>query len=103
MWFRVAQWLHCTVSEAQARLTSLEFAEFMAFFFEEPWGYEIGNYRAGIVAATVANVAPRKKGAKGLKASDFYPENKKQHPVIQLSPRLEAELKEHRKRKRKNG
>jgi len=97
MWFRVAQWLHCTVDEAQKRLTSLQFAEFIAYFLEEPWGYEIDNYRAGVIAATVANVAPRKKGSKALHAPDFYP---KRRQPMKLSPRLEAELKTRRSRKR---
>lgn len=54
-------------------MTSAEFALWWDYAEREPFGYEVENYRAGVVAATVANVAPRKKGAKPLKPSDFYP------------------------------
>ncbi len=52
----------------------------------------------GVVAATVANVQPRKRGSKPLKPQDFYPVGKKR---VQLSPRQQQQLKEKRARERK--
>lgn len=77
MWHRVAKdVLHCTVEEAQRRLTSLQFARWCAYFREEPWGHDIENFRAGTIAATVANVAPREKGTRPLQPSQFFPARK---------------------------
>jgi hypothetical protein len=38
----------------------------------EPWGPMADAWRAGVVAATVANCTPRKRGSKALKPGDFY-------------------------------
>lgn len=52
-----------TVREAQARIDSREFAEWMAYEDVEPDSPARRDYRAGIVAAAVANAHfPRKTG-----------------------------------------
>ena len=66
-----------------------ELIDWEAFQRIEPQGFHMDNFRAGVVAATVANVAPRPRGSKPHKPSDFY-------PVIGrnsgLTPRQEREL-----------
>lgn len=56
------------MKEAQERINSAEFAEWMAFYRIEPWGGAAEDHRAGEVCATVANLF----GAR-LRASDFFP------------------------------
>lgn len=73
-------------------MTSAEFSLWWEYAKIEPFGYEIENYRAGVVAATVANVAPRKKGAKPLKPSDFY-------PASSANDGLTAEQRDHIRKK----
>lgn len=72
MWHRVARWLGCTVREAQARVTSAEFTEMMAYYQLEPWGHESDWLRTGQVCAVTASVWQGKRG-KRLTASDFIP------------------------------
>jgi hypothetical protein len=55
-----------------AEMTSLQFAEWMAYSRLEPWGEEREDLRAGIVASTIANVNLR-KGKKPFKPQDFMP------------------------------
>lgn len=76
-----------------------ELIDWMAYAQHEPFGFEVENFRSGVIAATVANVAPRGRGARALKPSDFYPTGKRQS---QLTPRQERELQERRERKRKS-
>ena len=51
----------------------------------EMFGYEVENYRAGVIASTVANVQPGRR--KSLKPSDFYP---KQAASVVRHPRRKA-------------
>ena len=61
-----------SVAECQQRISSAEFAEWMAFAqVDGPWWSERGDLQAGIVAATVANVHVRK--GKRLAPKDFMP------------------------------
>lgn len=53
-------------------MTSLQFAEWMAYSRLEPWGEERDDLRMGIMAATVANVN-RGKDKKPYKPQDFMP------------------------------
>lgn len=46
-----------------------ELQERYAFYLEEPWGYDVDNYRMGILASVAANIAGNK-----TKAADFYPQ-----------------------------
>jgi len=99
LWFRIAKdVLHCTIDEAQERMSSAEFTYWAQYAIKEPFGYDMDNYRAFVVAATVANVAPRKKGTKALQPNDFAPKRQQQKKISQ---KLEAELKE--RRKKRNG
>ena len=61
-----------SVRRAQIEIDAAEFAEWMAFGRFDPYGEERADLRAGIVAATIANVF-RKKGTRALKAADFMP------------------------------
>lgn len=63
-----------TVGELLARISSQELSEWMIFFRLEPWGCEVEDSRAGIVAATVANVNRDKKArGKPYAPGDFMP------------------------------
>jgi hypothetical protein len=60
------------VSHLLATTSSRELCEYMALYELDPWGEERADMRAGIVAATVANVF-RGKNTKPLTPSDFMP------------------------------
>ena len=64
--------LGLSVRETQQRISSREFTEWAAFYELEPWGYEVDNYRAGLICATVANAMRGKRGKK-FSAADFMP------------------------------
>lgn len=95
LWHRIAYDWHVTVDEAQSRITSAQFTEIAAYLRKEPRGYHMDNWRAGMVAATIANVTPRKKGSRPLKPQDFYPVMSSGHPQLN-----EKQLKEIERRKR---
>lgn len=44
----------------------------MAFYDEEPWGFEADAFRSGQIAATIVNTTPRGRGARVFKSEDFY-------------------------------
>ena len=50
----------------------MEFAEYFAYWLVEPWGAERADLRAGIIAATTANIH-RRKGRRAYKPGDFIP------------------------------
>ena len=83
-WLRLSLIFGMPRSELQARMSSAEFAEYLAFHSIEPIGEERSDLRAGIIAATVA-------GAHGSRAKpiDFMPFTKqrdgKQSPGEMLS------------------
>lgn len=62
-----------TVREAQARITSGEFAEWQAFFMIEPFGNWRRDYRNGILVAATVNMW-RGKGDKAVGPEDFVPQ-----------------------------
>jgi hypothetical protein len=99
LWHRLAMRLGGTVEELQERMSSAEFTYWLAFYEKEPWGFEMENFHAGVIASTVVNMAPRKKGASPLKPSDFYPVIEKRKP--QQQTRLQRQLAERRKRKKR--
>lgn len=45
----------------------------MVYFGLEPWGAIRADYRAGVVASTLANVNGGKKGGKAAQPNDFFP------------------------------
>ncbi len=55
-----------------ARLGSDEFTEWVAYSQLEPFGDLRGDYRSGVVAATLANVH-RTKDARAFRPEDFMP------------------------------
>lgn len=49
----------------------------MAYNQLEPFGYRVDWLRFGVLAATIANSAPRKKGSKPFTPEDFMPNPKR--------------------------
>lgn len=60
-----------TPFELARSITAEEFSWLRAYASVEPVGFEMENWRAGIVAATVANTTARK--GRAYKPADFYP------------------------------
>ena len=60
------------VREMLARMGSDEFSEWLAFYQLEPFGDLRGDYRSGVVAATLANVH-RTKESRAFRPEDFMP------------------------------
>lgn len=54
----------------------MQFAEWMAYAQVEPFGPLRDDYRAGVSAATVANVLGRRKGEPAVQPLDFFPDVK---------------------------
>lgn len=81
-----------TVKELLARIDSRELSEWMAYFSLEPWGTEVEDWRAGLVASTVANVnRDEKKRKKPFEPKDFIPQRVKP-PVEEQSPEEQAKI-----------
>ncbi len=57
-------------------MSSEEFEHWIAFFKSEPWGYDVENWRMGMVASTVANAAGPKRSGKAWRVDDFVPARK---------------------------
>jgi hypothetical protein len=53
-------------------MSSREFAEWRAYSTLEPFGEEISNWRAGMLASVIASVFGGKK-SKAFQPQDFYP------------------------------
>jgi Protein of unknown function (DUF4035) len=62
-----------TVAEAQGRISSREFTEWMAYYTLEPFGEARADLRAGEVAATIANVHRDPAKSRPFTAPDFMP------------------------------
>ena len=73
MWFRLASQLGRTVAQLQSEMSSDEFAHWVAFYRLEPFGYEVSNWRAALVAAATANTAGKKRNGQPFAPSDFMP------------------------------
>jgi len=70
--------LGMTVGELLRRMSSRELTEWMAFFSLEPWGTEVEDWRAGLIAATIANAnRDPKKRRKPYEPQDFMPRYEK--------------------------
>ena len=55
-------------------MSSRELAEWMAFFELEPWGTEVEDWRAGLIASTVANAnRDQKRRRRPYEPQDFMP------------------------------
>ncbi len=69
------------VAELLRRMSAREFAEWMAFFEMEPWGYDMENWRFGMLAATMANLhRDPKKRRRPYRPTDFMPKRKEDGP-----------------------
>jgi flagellar basal body rod protein FlgC len=55
-----------------SEISSVQFAEWIAYSTLEPWGEERDDLRMGIMASTIAN-ANRGKNQKPYKPQDFMP------------------------------
>lgn len=60
------------VAEAQARISSREFAEWQAYDRVEPFGEVRADFRAGIIASTIVNLF-KSKGDKPARPDEFLP------------------------------
>ena len=58
------------VRELQARTTSSEFAEYLAFFSREPWPDQRGDYHAALLASVLVRVLTDGEA----EPSDFLPD-----------------------------
>lgn len=61
-----------SVREAQARISSNEFSEWIAYSRIEPFGEERADLRSAINTTVLAN-ANRSKGRRAFKVKDFMP------------------------------
>lgn len=63
-----------SVRRAQQEITAREFAEWLAFAVIDGWGQgeQRADMRAGVIAATVANVH-RSRESRTWEAADFFP------------------------------
>jgi len=72
-WFRLAAHLGMTVREAQARITSPEFSEWIAYNRLDPIGSERDDVRTAMLATLIANAWCRGKGQPPFHVDDFMP------------------------------
>ena len=64
--------LHCSVREAQQRIDSREFVQWIALYNIEPWGEVRNDFMVAQLCAIMVN-AWRGKGSKAVQAADFMP------------------------------
>ena len=62
-----------TVRQLENSMSARELSEWMAYYAIEPFGEQRDDYRAGLIAATVANCAGAGKKGKALQPTDFIP------------------------------
>lgn len=70
-WFRLAKELGMSVRRAQQEISSAEFAEWAAFYADEPFGDRVADVRAGTIAAVLANIH-KNKNTPAYGPLDFY-------------------------------
>lgn len=73
------------MAELQATVTHAELMDWAEFYTLEPWGAAPADLRAGIVAATIANVHISRE-AEPLKPIDFMPRLKAELQAQQAAP-----------------
>jgi hypothetical protein len=64
------------VRELLLTVDSAELSEWLAYYGLEPWGYEMDNWRFGMVAAQVLQPY-RKAGTPAFQPEDFMPKEKR--------------------------
>lgn len=62
--------MHCTIAEAQARMDSREFCDWLAYDRVDPFGETRADLRAAMIASVIAN-ANRGKSQRAFKVEDF--------------------------------
>jgi hypothetical protein len=71
--FRLASHLgYLDVDSMLDQLTSSQFLEWLEFYQLEPYGYELDNYRAGIIASAIYNTNRSKESDKVFEPKDFF-------------------------------
>ena len=80
------------VRELQEVLTVDDFNELCVYYNMEPWGSELHELCAGVIAATVANCAPHKRKSKTFKPLDFMPLQRLKKQVKQSVKEMQARL-----------
>lgn len=73
-------------------LSSRQIAEWMAYYSIEPFGEHAAFWRAGQIAATIANVN-RGKRQRAYKPEDFMPSEPKGKPNVQTTEEMAAVLR----------
>jgi hypothetical protein len=107
-WHRVATVFGCPVAEAQERLTSAEFTDWIYYLRHEPQGYHGLAKVMATLCATVWNASIQVKRRKQLKPSDFLSDfqpplkTAKAARAGKLSPRHQAALERRKKRSGRN-
>ena len=76
-----------------AVLDSRQIAEWIAYYSIRPFGERAAYWRAGTIAATIANVH-RPKRSREFKAEDFMPREPKTTPVVQTPEEMADVLKQ---------
>jgi hypothetical protein len=76
----LARTLGRTLNELMHTMTAEEFGLWQQSYLQDPWGEERADLRAGIIAATIANVH-RGKDTEPYKAADFKPNYSKPKPA----------------------
>lgn len=80
-----------TVAELGNRMDAREEMEWIAFWRLEPFGPTAADYRAGVIAATIANVH-RGRGQQARQPSDFFPTGDKPSGTMMSPEALQARL-----------
>ncbi len=78
---RLALQFGMPVGEMLDRMTGAELDLWAEFYDQEPWGYQVENWRMGQVCSTAANAAGGKKNGKPFHPKDFMPRRKPAGPV----------------------
>lgn len=74
-----------------AELSSREFAGWAAFFEIEPWGCAVEDHRAGVIAASVINMAGMRSKRQDYTPSDLFPpRNQPLAPRLPIAERVKA-------------
>jgi len=60
------------VNGMMENISSKQFFDWFKYFNKEPWGYDIENYRHGIVASSVLNSVRGKSSDKIWTPNDFF-------------------------------
>ncbi len=59
--------------EMLEQMDANEFAEWKAYYRIYPWGWEIDNWRIGLLVSTIINTAG-KTSKQNMQPKDFYPQ-----------------------------